>query len=126
MNDSVDDPEYSYCSDELQPEDSVMISDCLQLLDSSTFMNTINLSMNDSNFSFNTNDAQQKMSTNVVTRANDETYIGLPEQSRLVLKTSSKTKKRSRSPLPSVEDLGPRVTPSNGGFTGDGWYFWLL
>lgn len=56
-DDSVKDPDYvlddsDYVFDELQPEDNAMISDCLELLDTTTMMNAVSLSMDVSNVTF--------------------------------------------------------------------------
>lgn len=123
LDNSIEDPDYR--CDELEPEDNEMISDCLQVMDSSTFMNAINLSINVSTFSLNPTDVQHHIPSIDDNASSDntpraESSIDLSERQKIEATTSMKSKKRARSPLPIIESSGPQVTPSSGGFTGSG------
>lgn len=128
---SIEDPDYR-CDDNLKPEENAMIDDCLQLIDSSSLVNAIDLSMNVGDFSSNITDVSQQVSVTVTNEKEnavpqDNIITELPEsisaKPQIEATTSLKPKKRARSPLPSVEASGPQIIPTAGGFTGGGQYF---
>ncbi|CAG9830113.1 unnamed protein product [Diabrotica balteata] len=132
---SSDDPDIDpdYEQDEIAPDD--MITECIREMQagetSDYFIQNVNMSLNISDIE--TPAASSTMLTAVQIEA-DECVESLKKEEAgpsrcmkaipstsvadVAHAASSKPKKRPRSPLPIMEDSGPLITPSIGGFTG--------
>lgn len=110
-DDDLDDPDYI-----VDDKDDQCISRCVrEMIDaesSDIFLEGINTSLNISSI-------DNRPSTSALALVVMGTSTSTPVVS--TVRTSIvKPQKRARSPLPSVEDSGPSVVPSAGGFTGTG------
>ncbi|XP_067619865.1 uncharacterized protein [Eurosta solidaginis] len=116
---SISDPDY--ICDQINPDEDGMINDCLQKLDDSSFMDAINLTMNTSNISVNSTQTPTTSNEVLAQTRLDETGAeshSTQKKTDSEVEKSYKSQKRARSPLPAIEASGPKVAPSDGGFTG--------
>jgi len=110
LDDSIKDPDYQ--CDELKPEDDAMINDCL-LLDSSSLVNAVTLSMNVSNLSLNTISALEiTVNERVSSVANAEIESNEAAQRQEQLEDASSFKSKKKRPI-TTANCGSVWTPSN-------------
>lgn len=118
-DDSVADPDY--VDDNIEPDtldegDEQVITECIHEMNAAettdAFIGAINLSLYLSAIE------PAGSSTFLQDVAADETVETQEPSTSNASKT--KTPKRARSPLPTVETTGPTVQPTTGGFTGGG------
>lgn len=122
FNSDNDYNEPDYYPNEISAEDDHSISQCIREMQDEQ----CNFSMQDVSISFNISSIDDEPSASnsiTITTAteiavNTEAETSTSTNSEALTVSGSKPQKRARSPLPLVENTGPSIVPSAGGFTG--------